>query len=48
MKPHVSGGLLAPLAVIASLSAGIAVTGLIALAAAGALAYWIPSRHARA
>ncbi|MBB3180879.1 MFS transporter [Variovorax sp. Sphag1AA] len=45
-----SGGpaLLSFLAASLSLSAGIAVTGLIALAAAGALAYWIPSRRALA
>jgi len=43
-----SGGpaLLSFLAASLSLSAGIAVTGLIALAAAGALAHWIPSRRA--
>ena len=43
-----SGGpaLLSFLAASLSLSAGIAVTGLIALAAAGALASWIPSRRA--
>ncbi|MBO9647682.1 MAG: MFS transporter [Variovorax sp.] len=43
-----SGGpaLLSFLAASLSLSAGVAVTGLIALAAAGALAYWIPSRRA--
>ncbi|SEB14601.1 Predicted arabinose efflux permease, MFS family [Variovorax sp. YR216] len=43
-----SGGpaLLSFLAATLSLSAGIAVTGLIALAAAGALAYWIPARRA--
>ncbi|MEJ8812870.1 MFS transporter [Variovorax ureilyticus] len=45
-----SGGpaLLSFLAATLSLSAGIAVTGLIALAAAGALAYWIPARRAGA
>jgi len=43
-----SGGpaLLSFLAASLSLSAGIAVTGLIALAAAAALAHWIPSRRA--
>jgi MFS family permease len=40
--------LLSFLAASLSLAAGIASTGLIALVAAGALAYWIPSRRAGA
>ncbi|HEY2419649.1 MAG TPA: MFS transporter [Steroidobacteraceae bacterium] len=40
--------LLSLLAASLSLALGIAVTGLIALVAAGALAYWIPSRRAGA